>query len=125
MQVKKSRWNGLTAKIKMRKCIIVGAGTYGQVYAKYLSEEYDILGYVDDNTDLLNLEVYGHSVLGRVEALFQPGRFDVAETCVFVPIGDNPVRQQLLTKVRAFGYRTPSFIHSSVIMDSSVKVEEP
>jgi FlaA1/EpsC-like NDP-sugar epimerase len=77
------------AKTKMKKCIIVGAGTYGQVYAKYLSEGYDIVGYVDDNTDLLDREIYGNKVLGTVDTLFQPERFDLEVTCVFVPIGEN------------------------------------
>jgi len=113
------------ATINMRKCVIVGAGTYGQVYAKYLSKEYDILGYVDDNLELLNQEVHGHLVLGKVEVLFQPERFDFANTNVFVPIGDNLIRTRLLEKIRGFGYRTPSFIHPTVIIDSSVKIDEP
>lgn len=125
MQVKKSRWNGLMAKIDMKKCIIVGAGTYGQVYAKYLSEEYEILGYVDDNIDLLDREIYGRKVLGKVDTLFQLEMFDLNTTCVFVPIGDNVVRTQLLEKIRNFGYHTPTFIHSSVIIDSSVQIDEP
>lgn len=109
----------------MKKCIIVGAGTYGQVYAKYLSEEYDILGYVDDDEDIINQEIEGYKVLGTVGLLFEPQGFDLESTCVFVPIGNNLTRNQLLNRISSFGYETPSFIHKTVILDSTVEINDP
>ncbi|GAB2989286.1 acetyltransferase [Cyclobacterium sediminis] len=112
-------------KTNMKKCIIVGAGTYGQVYSKYLSEEYEILGFVDDNPELFNHIVNDYRVLGAVDVLFEQNRFNIETISIFVPIGDNSVRKEVLEKARAFGYLTPSFIHESVIIDSSVQIEDP
>lgn len=107
--------------INMKKCIVVGAGTYGQVYARYLSEEYNIIGFIDDNPDLTNLVIDNLTVLGGRDYLYklleqQP------EIAVFVPIGDNQVRVSLLEEVRLKGYKTPSFIHKQAIVHESVTV---
>lgn len=37
-----------------KNCIIIGAGTYGQVYAEYLKEEYNVLAFYDDNESIHN-----------------------------------------------------------------------
>src|SRR5690606_12803528 len=112
-------------EIEMKKGVIVGVGTYGEVYAKYLSDKYHIVGFVDDNDSLIGTEIHGHVVLGKVNLLFAYGKLNVNETSVFVPIGDNSIRTKLLEQIRTFGYDTPSFIHDTVIIDSSVTLEPP
>jgi len=109
----------------MKNCIIVGAGTYGQVYAKYLSECYSILGYVDDNSALWGSHVQGLPVLGPTGLLFRPPAFSLEDTCIFVAIGNNRVRTQLLNQIETYGYPTPSFVHATAIIDSSVQLEAP
>ncbi|MFA7472900.1 MAG: glycosyltransferase [Spirosomataceae bacterium] len=51
------------------KAIIVGAGTYGQVYAEYLKDEYQIIGFIDDDRRLLGAEINNIKVLGNFEYL--------------------------------------------------------
>ena len=67
----------------MKKCVIVGAGTYGQVYAEYLKKEYDIIGFVDDNVTLIDKTINGVKVLGDFKYLINNIEKDVF---VFVPI---------------------------------------
>jgi len=109
----------------MENCLIVGARTYGQVYAKYLAESFTVLGFLDDNPELLGQKIAEHEVLGPIDDLFETNRFPNDITSVFVPIGDNMLRCSLLERIRLSGYLTPSFIHHSVMMDSSVLIEHP
>jgi sugar O-acyltransferase (sialic acid O-acetyltransferase NeuD family) len=106
----------------MNKCVIVGAGTYGQVYAKYLSDEYEILGFVDDDPKMLSKKVVGYDVLGTVQSLLDGKLCLSSEVSVFVPIGNNETRCRLLSELRSKTFKTPSFIHKTVNMDDSTKV---
>lgn len=101
----------------MKQCVIVGAGTYGQVYAQYLKDSYDVVGFIDDDSALENTTVGGISVLGNVDYLFNKMSKDVA---VFVPIGNNDVRLTILKSLLDAGFSIPSFIHASVEIHPSV-----
>ena len=103
----------------MEKCVIIGAGTYGQVYAKYLSDTFNVVGFIDDNQSLLNTQVVGVEVLGTVQSLLDELFFKSSEVSVFVPIGDNEVRCSLLNKLKVRGFQTLSFIHKTVHLDES------
>ncbi|MGV0936472.1 acetyltransferase [Empedobacter falsenii] len=101
------------------KAIIVGAGTYGQVYAAYLKDEYQIIGFIDDDLSLRDTEINNIKVLGDFEYLIN--NIDKS-TNIFIPIGNNKVRSNLLKKVIQLGFKTPNFIHENTIIDSSVKI---
>lgn len=103
----------------MQDAIIIGAGTYGQVYAEYLRVTYNIIGYIDDNEDLVGYKFNGIEVLGNKDFLFQNMEKSIA---VFVPIGENNVRTELLQKLTDSGFYTPSFIHPHAYIHDSVKV---
>lgn len=105
----------------MKKCVIVGAGTYGQVYAEYLRESYDILGYVDDNLEIHNTSINGIQVLGDFKFLLETIQKDVR---VFIPIGNTKVRSKLIKAAREKGFDTPNYIHSTADIHSSVKIGE-
>src|SRR5690554_245966 len=96
----------------MDKAIIIGAGTYGQVYAEYLSEAgYDIFGYLDDDETKHNKLIGKYKVLGSVNYLESiPKKSDYS---IFVPIGHNPTRVRILDYANNLGFATPSFIHPS------------
>jgi|LauGreStaDraftv2_3_1035109.scaffolds.fasta_scaffold02099_2 sugar O-acyltransferase (sialic acid O-acetyltransferase NeuD family) len=98
-------------------CIIIGAGTYGQVYSEYLLEQYEIIGFIDDDKDLLDLEINNIKVLGDFEYLINNISKD---TCIFVPIGNNIIRVGILYKLKELGYNLPNFIHSTVDIHKSV-----
>lgn len=101
------------------KAIIVGAGTYGQVYAEYLKDEYQIIGFIDDDRRLLGTEINNIEVLGNFEYLLNQIDKNIN---VFVPIGNNHVRANLLKKIIEKGFNTPNFIHKNTDIHSSVKI---
>ncbi len=102
------------------KCIIIGAGTYGQVYAEYLknNREYEIAGFLDDNSILNGNVINGISVLGPVSMLEKYQNRD--QIAVFVPIGNNTIRTRILFLARSLGYKTPSYIHETSNIHKSV-----
>ncbi|MFV0331768.1 MAG: acetyltransferase [Dysgonomonas sp.] len=103
----------------MEKAIIIGAGTYGQVYAQYLKEKYNIVGYIDDNNVLINRVIDGIKVLGNRDFLFNNIEKNIS---IFVPIGNNDIRVELLSTLNSIGFKTPSFIHSNTIIHESVQI---
>ncbi len=103
-----------------KNCIIVGAGTYGQVYAQYLKEDYNIIGFVDDNETLHQKYIDNIKVLGNIKSL----ELIKEQVAVFIPIGNNKTRIKIIEYVKSLRFETPSFIHPTVTIDKSVKIGE-
>lgn len=108
---------------KTKRAIIVSAGTYAQVYSEYLSAEYEILGYFDDDEKLKGNRINGIKVLGKLNELDSFIANDLSIS-VFVPLGDNRMRCRLLKNYKKKGYLTPSFIGRNTTIHESVKIGE-
>ena len=102
-------------------CVIVGAGTYGQIYAEYLKETYNIIGFIDDNPNIHGQVVNGLPVIGDMSCLLNKISKEIN---VFIPIGNNKVRSSLLDLVSSKGFKTPNYIHPTVNIESSVKISQ-
>lgn len=98
------------------KAIIVGAGTYGQVYLSYLREgdEWDIVGFLDDNEAKVGQPYCGLPVLGTTQELRALSARGIS--AVFAPIGDNRSRVRVLTDARDLGLLVPTFLHHTAIV---------
>lgn len=104
------------------KVVIAGAGTYGSVYHKYLSNlnEFEVVGFVDDDLAKIGQTLNGLKVICETRNFSK-----LKELCiegVFCPIGNNKTRQSLLRDYLSNGFQTPSFIHESVIISDNLKV---
>ena len=99
------------------KSVIIGAGTYGEVYLAYLQEAgVDIIGFLDD-APKSNL-IRNIPVLGGVDSL--PSLKDkYGIEAVYCPLGNNN-RVKFLSLAKELGYKTPSYIHPSVIISPNV-----
>ena len=106
----------------MDNAIIYGAGTYGQVYAEYLkdTQQYNVLGFLDDDESKHGQEFYGVSVLGNKEKLYSLDKKN--KISIFAPIGNNEIRNKILTFSRDLSYKTPCFIHPTTQIHSTVKI---
>lgn len=99
--------------------IIVGAGTYGEVYLHYLQQAgWKIVGFLDDNYDTHGQKVSQIAVLGGSERLSDHETLGFSH--VFCPIGNNLVRTRINTLARSLGLITPNFFHHSAIVDSDI-----
>lgn len=104
------------------KSVIIGAGTYGEVYASYLAEAgVDLAGFLDDNEALWGRTVRGLPVLGGLERL-EALRAEQEVEAVYCPIGTNRVRVRILERARALGFRTPNYLHPSVQVGPDVAI---
>ena len=105
-----------------KKSIIIGAGTYGEVYLAYLQEAgVDVVGFLDDDPKYEGQEVRGTPVLGPIRLLNTLKSTDGIEA-VYCPLGNNRLRVKFLSMARDLGYETPNYIHPSVIISPHVSI---
>ena len=104
------------------KSVIIGAGTYGEVYLAYLQEAgIEIVGFLDDDSKSINQKVCGIPVLGGFDFLAcLKDEYDVE--AVYCPLGNNKLRVEILKRALSLGYEVPNFIHSTVVLSPNVKI---
>ena len=101
------------------KSVIIGAGTYGEVYLAYLQEAgIEIVGFLDDDPRYINQKVYGIPVLGKLDFL----ACLKDEYAVYCPLGNNKLRVEILNRALSLGYEVPNFIHSTVDISPNVEI---
>lgn len=111
------------AIIKM-KSIIIGAGKYGEVYLSYLKEAgVEVVGFLDDDLKVQGCTFGGLPVIGTTSVL-STLRDSQGIEAVYCPLGNNRVRVSFLERARKLGYKTPNYIHPSVILSPDVKLGE-
>lgn len=104
------------------RSVIIGAGTYGEVYLAYLQEAgVDIVGFLDDDPRYIGQSVRGIPVLGGVSRLNDIKDTDNIEA-VYCPLGNNKLRVKFLSMARDLGYETPNYIHPSAIISPHVVI---
>ncbi|MCD8284060.1 MAG: acetyltransferase, partial [Opitutae bacterium] len=106
----------------MMKSVIIGAGTYGEVYLAYLRESgVEVVGFLDDAESMQGKVVRGAPVLGKTETLATLVKtHDVR--AVYCPLGDNKLRVRFLMQARELGCETPCYIHPTAVVASSTKI---
>ena len=104
------------------KTVIAGAGTYGAVYHKYLSEDgkYDIVAFLDDDTSKIGETLNGLPVVAGIMDFARLREMGVE--AVFCPMGDNKLRLKYLRNCQKEGFQTPGFIHKSVIIPDDIRI---
>lgn len=104
------------------RSVIIGAGTYGEVYLAYLQEAgVEVVGFLDDNKTIQGTHVKGVPVLGGVD-LLQTLKSTYGVEAVYCPIGNNKLRVKFLQYAKELGYKTPNYIHPSVIISPNVTI---
>ena len=106
------------------RSVIIGAGTYGEVYLAYLQEAgIDVVGFLDDDPKYKNQLVRGIPVLGPTSSLNTLKDTDKIGA-VYCPLGNNKLRVRFMSEARKLGYETPNYIHPSVIISPNVSIGE-
>ena len=104
------------------KSVIIGAGTYGEVYLAYLQEAgIEIVGFLDDDPKCLKQKVCGIPVLGGLDFLACL-KDEYGVKAVYCPLGNNKLRVEILTRALSLGYEVPNFIHSTVDISPNVEI---
>lgn len=104
------------------KSVIIGAGTYGEVYLAYLQEAgIEIVGFLDDNPKYKDTHIKNIPVLGEISFLKNlKEKFGVE--AVYCPLGNNQLRVRFLKQAQRLGYETPNYIHPTVTISPNVSI---
>ncbi|MBO0592805.1 NeuD/PglB/VioB family sugar acetyltransferase [Cellulophaga sp. E16_2] len=106
----------------MKNAVILGGGTYGEVFLTYLTEQnFNVIGFIDDNKESLGKLIHGVPVLGDFKDLIK-NNFAQKVHQVFCPIGDNIVRTKYLGILNREGFETPNFIHDTALINKDVQI---
>lgn len=104
------------------KSVIIGAGTYGEVYLAYLQEVgVEVVGFLDDNSDIQGKYIQGVPVIGGIK-LLENLQTTHGVKAVYCPLGNNKLRVKFLSYAKSLGYDTPNYIHHSVVISPNVTI---
>ena len=105
------------------RLIIIGAGGHARVIADAVSRpvfkhnQFELLGFLDDNPKLLNTDFCGRPVLGNVSELKK-----FAHDSTIIGIGDNKIRSRLFDQLSASGANLATIVHPSAIIGAHVNI---
>ena len=112
----------------MKDLIILGAGGSGEDISSIVeainkeSLAWNIMGYLDDNKDLIGKELCGHKVLGSIDTIIE------YPEAYFISAIANPtnriIRRFIYEKVKSLGGKFATLIHPSAILYDNVIIKE-
>ncbi len=105
----------------MKNLIIIGAGNVGGFLAynqNLFEEQYNLLGFLDDDTSKLGKEFYGLKVIGNTEYLFSLDK----NTAVVIGIAFPKAKRKVFEKIKDNGNEFPSFVSKNAWLSNSVSV---
>ena len=105
----------------MGNLLILGAGGHGKVVAEIavLMNKWSEISFLDDNDKLR--EVNGHKVIGRIKDY---KRYKKEYDEMFVAVGDNKIRLNLIEELIKKGFKIPSLIHPFTGVSSRVEIDK-
>lgn len=108
----------------MKDIVIVGAGGFGREVAwlieriNEVNAEWNLLGFVDDNEEVLGTEVNGYKVLGNIDWL------NKQELNVATAIGDSNVRKSIIKRLKNSRNIYPVLIDPNAICSNEITYGE-
>jgi len=108
----------------MKDIIIIGAGGFGREVAWLIEDinkykkEWNIVGFVDDNEDVIGNEINGYKVIGNVDWL------KYQELNVICAIGDPIIKKKVINRLEGSKNKYPVLIHPSVIYSDRINFGE-
>ena len=101
--------------------IIIGAGNIGGFIAynqDLFLEQYNILGFLDDDVNKIGKYFYGYKVIGSTDEVFSFSK----ETAIVIGIGSPKIKKNIHQKLTDSGFLFPAFISKNVWLSNHVKV---
>ena len=108
----------------MKDLVIVGTGGVGKETAlivediNEISQEWNLLGFIDDNKELVGKEINGYEVLGDREFL---NNFD-KEVYVVIAIADYCIKEELVKYLINKNIQYATLIHPSVKINRTISI---
>jgi sugar O-acyltransferase (sialic acid O-acetyltransferase NeuD family) len=109
----------------MKPTLIIGARADGHANVVFeilkAGKKYDVVGFIDDDSSKLGLEIKGLKVLGHSDEL-NTFKKNLGIECAIVAIGNNPLRRKLSDKIISSGLELINAIHPTVYFDPDVVI---
>lgn len=101
----------------MNNTIIIGAGGQSQAVVEALeyNKKVNIVGYLDDNIELLGEEISGKHVLGDISQLEDMVNNGVVDSA-FIAIGDSKAREKYVQYIERYNLKSINAIHPKGII---------
>jgi sugar O-acyltransferase (sialic acid O-acetyltransferase NeuD family) len=111
------------ARPQQRRAVIIGAGGHGRVVLDILlqSGQYQVVGFLDNNVDIIGRRIDGIPVLATIDRLPDVAAEHYVDG-VIVAIGDNGVRRGLARDVEATGIDLITAVHPSATLAHNATV---
>jgi sugar O-acyltransferase (sialic acid O-acetyltransferase NeuD family) len=109
----------------MTSIVVVGAGGFGREVLEIFKDQnkvannWDILGFIDDNEELHGKKINGYLVLGGLDWLKDHNDNNLECVCA---IGTCETRKQVVERLQKLGVNFCNAIHPSVIMSEFVEL---
>lgn len=106
----------------MKDIVIVGASGFGKEVAwliediNKVNEEWNLLGFIDDDLSKIGSLVYGYPVLGNLSWL------ENKTVAVVIAIGNSEIRAKIAKSLERLSITYATLIHPSVITSKSVNI---
>lgn len=105
--------------------VIIGAGSVGGHIAfnlnEYLLEEYEVLGFLDDDAKKHNKEIFGFPVLGPVDHIAILNK----DLAVIIGIAFPSMKQKIIARLTTLGnFEFPSLIAKSAWISNKVFIDK-
>ena len=106
----------------MNQLLIIGAGGHARPVVEIAQlNNWNIAGIIDTSYKGGDEEILGVTIKGGMELLQS---FTPSETSVFLAVGDNHQRKEIMAELRQKGYGDfPALIHPKAIVSESAKIE--
>jgi sugar O-acyltransferase (sialic acid O-acetyltransferase NeuD family) len=106
-----------------KNLVIIGAGNVGGFIAynqDLFAEQYNLLGFLDDDSNKVGKTFYGYKVLGNVEQVFS-----FAEpVSVVIGIASPKIKKLIHQKLKDKNFHFPAFISKNAWLSNNVTVGE-
>ena len=100
---------------------IIGAGGHGKVVADIAKKNgYKKILFLDDST---KGQLGTYSIVGTTDDIDEIHQRD-KDADFFIAIGNNEIREKMFKKLKERDIKLPVLIHSSAVIDETVKIEE-
>ena len=105
------------------RILILGAGGHGRVVLDVLlhSRRYEVVGFLDNNSDIHGRRVDGIPVRGGIDDLVRIGN-ELDTHRLIIAIGDNGTRRGLARQVEQIGFELISAVHPSATIAYNVTI---
>lgn len=107
--------------MQIKDLVIIGAGNVGGFIAynpNLFDQQYNILGFVDDDPGKLGKGFYGYQVLGDVNHVLAFSR----NTALVIGIASPRIKKKIHHKLRGEGFSYPSFVANNAWLSNKVNV---